>query len=273
VPEKQSQANLILADTTGDMDRSVPPFLKGNPTEVTAWVDMLSSIGQKNSRLFELVIRNPKPRRGGSDVLRELERERSRIARELHAGAGQPLAGMKLNLEMLRECATDLPPHGREALARVQTLAVQALDQVRSVSHALHPPEWQYLTTGEALRNLAESSAIPGRLEAQIEIADLPVEPAHTTKIALYRCAQECISNITRHSGATRFRLVLRGHGSMVELEVKDNGHGLPKEGAAFNGIGLKALREHAAALGGRCHISSDINGTRISVHLPISED
>jgi two-component system, NarL family, sensor kinase len=273
VPEKHLQANLMLANVTGDTGRSFPPFLKGNRTEVTAWVDMLSTIGQKNSQLYEMVVRSPEPRQSGRNVVRELERERSRISRELHAGAGQPLAGIKLNLALLDACSENLPPQGREALARLQQLAEDALDQVRSFSHSLHPPEWQYLTVGDALRRLAESSRTPGRLDVDLEIGKLPVEPSHTAKIALYRCAQESIANLTRHSGATRFKLTLAGDESTVELCVEDNGHGIRKTAATSKGIGLTALREHAAALDGHCHIASDVNGTRITVRLPISED
>ena len=66
---------------------------------------------------------------------------------------------------------TVLPQAGREALARLQMLAEQALEQVRAVSHSLHPPEWQDLTTAEALRNLVESSGFVGRLEVRLKSA------------------------------------------------------------------------------------------------------
>src|SRR4029077_7747601 len=114
----------------------------------------------------------------------------SRIARELHAGAGQPLAGIKMNLEMLDDCFAALSPQGRETLARLQTLTQQALGQVRAVSHSLHPPAWQNLTTGEALHNLIEFSGLASRLDLHLNIERLSVEPPHATKIAIYRCAQ-----------------------------------------------------------------------------------
>jgi signal transduction histidine kinase len=277
MPENLLQANLILADITGDKDRAVPPA-GGNRSEMIAWAEMLSRIGQKNSRLYDMLARNSTARGTGSRntgrvIVRELERERSRIARELHAGAGQPLAGIKLNLEMLDGCAAVLPPAGREALARLQTLAEQALEQVRAVSHNLHPPDWQGLTTGDALRYLIHSSGLMGLLEVEIDIRPLPLEPSHAVKIAIYRCAQECISNVTRHSGATRFSLSLRALGSMVELRVEDNGHGFPQESPAGKGIGLVAMHEHANELGGVCDISSRGDGVRIRVQLPFAAD
>jgi signal transduction histidine kinase len=248
-------------------------------SEMVAWADMLSRIGQKNSRLFDLLVRDSRARGGasrasGRTIVRELERERSRIARELHAGAGQPLAGIKLNLEMLDDCAAVLPEAGREALARLQTLAEQALEQVRAVSHNLHPPDWQGLTTGDALRYLVQSSGLMSRLKVEIDIQPLPVEPSHTVKIALYRCAQECISNVARHSGATRFALFLMAAGTMLELRLEDNGRGFPREPAPHGrGIGLQAMREHTAALGGTCDISSMADGVRIRVQLPLAAE
>lgn len=239
---------------------------------MTAWADMLSMIGRKNSQLYEFLLQSARRRKPGNTILLELERERSRIARELHAGAGQPLAGIKLNLEMLDECFAVLPPHGREALARVQNLADQALQQVRAVSHSLHPPAWQQLTTADAIRKLAESSGLRDRMTMELEIGQLPEEPAHAVKIALYRCAQECISNIMRHSGATGFRLSLAPHGSMVELRIEDNGHGF-ESNVHGKGIGLQALQEHAKAMGGTCEITSGPTGTVVAVQLPIKED
>jgi signal transduction histidine kinase len=268
VPENQPQANLML-------------------TGMAAWADILSMIGHKNSRLYDLLARDAVPRSSGSRnsgraIVRELERERSRIARELHAGAGQPLAGIKLNLEMLDDCAAALPQAGREALARLQTLAEQALEQVRAVSHNLHPPDWQGLTTGDALRFLVKSSGLMARLEVQLDIRPLPEEPSHTVKIAIYRCAQECISNVARHSGATRFCLSLfplspTANDPMVGLRLEDNGRGFPVgpsasgPGIGSTGIGLQAIREHTGALGGTCDISSDSEGVRIRVQLPLA--
>jgi signal transduction histidine kinase len=259
----------------------------GTGSEMAAWADILSMIGHKNSRLYDLLARDAVPRRSGSRnagraIVRELERERSRIARDLHAGAGQPLAGIKLNLDMLDDCASALPQAGRDALARLQTLAEQALEQVRAVSHSLHPPDWQGLTTADALRYLVQSSGLMGRLEVEMDIRPLPEEPSHTVKIAIYRCAQECISNVARHSGATRLSLSLVplsriAGGPWVELRLEDNGRGFAIEqspsstGVGRTGIGLQAIREHTKALGGSCDISSNGDGVRIRVQLPLA--
>jgi two-component system NarL family sensor kinase len=266
--------------------------MKGNheemAEEMAAWADMLSRIGQKNSRLYEWIerdslLRKPSPPAraagtSGRSIMQELERERSRIARELHAGAGQPLAGIKLNLEMLDGFMGDLPAAGQEALGWLQILTEQALQQVRAVSHNLHPPEWQGLKTEDALRRLLQQSGLAGRLTIDLDMQPLPEEPAQSVKVAIYRCAQECLSNVARHSGATRLAISLRPDGRMVELRMQDNGCGFPEGQPAGSGIGLSALREHAEALDGTCVISgSEVpgggGGVRIVVRLPLDPD
>jgi len=252
--------------------------------EMTAWADILSMIGEKNSRLYDLLeryrlVRTSAQRAPGRIIVEELERERSRIARELHAGAGQPLAGIKLNLETLDHWATNLPPAARDALVRLQALADQALQQVRAVSHSLYPPDWQALSAADALRSLIQSSGLLGHVDVNLHILPLPEEPSHAVKIALYRCTQECIANVIRHSGATRLMVSLapaQGAGAhpLVELYLEDNGHGFPTESSPTGkGIGIQAMREHATDLGGSCDISSSPEGVRIWVRLPLTAD
>src|SRR6185312_2142659 len=111
------------------------------------------------------------------------------------------------NLEMLDACSDGLPATGRETLARLQALAEQALEQVRAVSHRLHPPDWQSLSIEEAIRRLVAGTGMAERIRVQLDIADLPIQPSHAVKVAIYRCAQECISNTLRHSGATELAI------------------------------------------------------------------
>jgi signal transduction histidine kinase len=245
----------MLADIPGDRDRTGLLLSKGKPGRV----DGFAGRGQV-------------PRRIGPAIIRELERERSRIARELHAGVGQPLAAIRLNLEMLSECAAALPQQAREALARLEKLSVQASEQVRALSHILHPPEWQNLTIADALHSLLESSGLAAVIAVEIHVQRLVTEPAHATKIAIYRCAQECLSNVAQHSGATRVELRLVTRGAMLELRVEDNGCGFADLNP-HTGIGLLAIHEHAIALGGDCDISSAPTGSTVVVQLPLGED
>jgi signal transduction histidine kinase len=208
----------------------------------------------------------------GARLADELEKERSSIARELHAGAGQPLAGIRLNLELLRESAAGLPPSGQEALRRLQELTDQSLEQIRAVSHRLHPPRWQGLPTDQALRQLVESSGLDTRMKVEMELEVLAEEPSQAVKIAIYRCAQECLSNVARHSAASQLRVALRTTGTGLELIFEDNGIGLSTE-QDRRGIGLEAIEEHASFLGGFARTSGGPRGTTVLIYLPLGED
>lgn len=241
-----------------------------------AWAAMLAGVCEKNSRLSNLVSRKWPPRKSSVPLLAELERERSRIARELHAGAGQPLAGIKIHLEILEECASAIPDStkmdsARMTIGRLQTLAEQALGQVRAVSHRLHPPEWQEMALDQALESLVDSSGLAG-LRLTKSLPPLADEPTHAAKVQIYRCAQECISNIVRHSGATEASISLRDEEGNAVLTVTDNGRGFDT-GAKNSGIGLKAIFENAESLGGTARITSSGAGTRIVVKIPHSAD
>ena len=253
-----------------------------NLPDAEAWADMLSRVAGSICRLHVALASLPGRATAGHSLLAELERERSRIARELHAGAGQPLAGIKLNLEMLGDACASMPGPAREALSRLTVLTDAALDQVRAVSHRLHPPEWQNLTTERALRGLVEGSGLAQRFETLIDIGRLPKEPGHAAKVALYRCAQECIANIFRHSQASRVEFQLRAEGDMARLRVSDNGKGIAA-GSGDSGIGLRAMRDHVALLGGAVVVDSASHngafsdsgqqGTTITVSVPLVND
>lgn len=238
-----------------------------------AWVEMLARIGQKNARLARLAEVPDETGPRHSTLLEEIEKERARIARELHAGAGQPLAGIKINLELLDAWSQSMPEGAQQAVARLNHLADAALGQVRAVSHRLHPPDWQDLSVADALRLLVDESGITLKCASVLNLGPLREEPPHSVKVVLYRCAQECISNVLRHSGASRFELELNESGEKIVMTVRDNGHGLPPDALKHGGIGISSIREHTGSIGGTFSIDSGSEGTTIQVSLPLEED
>jgi two-component system NarL family sensor kinase len=206
----------------------------------------------------------------GIRVVDAVEQERARIARELHAGAGQPLAAIKLNLELLEAWTKSMPADTTATVERLKQLADIALEQIRSVSHRLHPPRWQELRIEDALRDLIDRSGIAARCDVSIDIQPLPFEPPLPAKVTLYRCAQESLSNVLRHAGANRFGLRLEIRENRFALRVSDNGHGFIASRTSHSGIGLKAIRENVKALHGSVRICTGICGTTILVGIPL---
>ena len=214
-------------------------------------------------------------RASGTRLLEQLELERQRLGRDLHTGVGQSLAAIKVNLELIDAGFPEPPQSVRSALDNISSLADDALQQVRFVSHRLHPPDWQRLSLGTALTRLWEVSGIPRRFEAVLDLEVLDTEPPHPVRILLYRAAQEALSNLARHSQATRVAFSLRRGQDSLILTVQDNGSGFdaaalftgpPRAGA---GIGLRSLREQVESLGGSFEIRSSSEGTTLVVDVP----
>jgi signal transduction histidine kinase len=222
-------------------------------------------------------------RRGGRPIgailAEALETERTRIARDLHSGVGQTLAGIRINLDLIDARLPAPPPGVRECLDRIQMLADQSLDQVRSISRRLHPPDWQRLGLADAIELLWNTTGIPEKFHATLDVRRIQVEPSHAVRVALYRAAQEGLSNLMRHAEATEVRLLLEPQGERIHFVFEDNGKGfdtnivLGKPDSRMPGIGLRALREEVEGLAGDWRISSGPSGTRMEILLPVAEE
>jgi signal transduction histidine kinase len=214
------------------------------------------------------------------EILSEaMETERTHIARDLHSGVGQTLAGIRMNLELIETALPNPPDSVRESLDRIQTLADQSLDQVRSISRRLHPPDWQRLQLADAIEVLWKTTGIPAKFRATLDVHRMQVEPSHPVRVALYRAAQEGLSNLLRHADATEVSLILEPYGDRVRFVLADNGKGFDprvvfgRPDSSMPGIGLRALREEIQGLDGECHISSGRGGTKMEVVLPVAEE
>lgn len=222
-----------------------------------------------------LSLRVGQQKHGGGRAIRQMERERQRLGRELHTGIGQTLAAIRLQLEVIGVQLPEAPEGVTQALARISSLAADALDQVRSVSRRVHPPEWQRLSLPAALDQLWQMSGIPQRFEASLRMEELPREPELEIKVLFYRAAQEALSNLVRHARATRIEMVLARRGSGLSLRISDNGIGFDPArmftapASVDAGIGLRSIREQASAVGGRLDVESGPMGTGLLISAP----
>jgi signal transduction histidine kinase len=216
-------------------------------------------------------------RRGNAwKATRQIELERQRLGRELHTGVGQMLSAVRLQLELVSANIPEPSPVVRQALERISILVRDALEEVRSVSRRLHPPDWQRLTLESALRLLWGMSGISENYQAAFQIDPLPFEPDLDRKILVYRCLQEALSNVVHHSRAKRVEVSLRVVEGRLVLTVEDDGVGFDVSRvfsavpSTTMGIGLHAVREHAAAVGGKLDIQSGPVGTKLELSVPL---
>jgi signal transduction histidine kinase len=208
-----------------------------------------------------------------------VELERQRLGRELHTDIGQLLTSIHLQVELITALYRESNPELHQALGRIAFLSDEALERVRAISKRLHPPAWLGLTLESAIQQLWDTSGIAERFDSRLSIETLAQQPSLDAKVLLYRAVQEAVSNVVRHSGATRVRASLETRASGVVLCFEDNGVGFDSQqllasAGLGSGIGLRAIREQAEALGGRLRIESGgAGGTRLEVSVPFEQE
>ncbi len=197
------------------------------------------------------------------------EAERRRVANFLHDEVAQLLSATALQLEGVGRAREAADERTNGALRKARRLLGQAVEQVRTLSHELHPAALETLGLTKALASLARTYEGSGRLRVSLEVVSAlpPLQPAH--ELLLYRAAQEGLQNVVKHAGSARAWVRLRREAGGVSLSVRDAGRGAPAAGPAF-GLGLVSLRERAAQLGGQLALeANDGGGAVLLVWLP----
>ncbi len=201
------------------------------------------------------------------------EEERRRLRRDLHDGLGPRLASLTLKLETARNrLAPD--PLADLLLSDLITRTQEAVADVRRLVNALRPPALDALGLLPALHEQILQYSDLGDHAPHISLeapTDLPPLPA-AIEVALFRIAQEALTNVVRHAQASRcvVSLALCEREQMLALEITDNGRGLPP--IRSTGVGLASMRERAEELGGTCEIESlPAGGACVRVRLPCS--
>ena len=192
------------------------------------------------------------------------EAERRRIAQELHDEIGQRLTGMLLQLGRVRD---DAPPAVRGRLAAVQEEARRTLDEVGALAWQIRPGVLDELGLLSAIGALADSLGVAARIDVVLPrvVPPLPAE----TELAVYRIAQEALTNAVRHSGAAHIALALHAEQRALRLMVSDTGRGLPS--GHRDGAGITGMRERALLIGARLGIDSRPGGgVRVRLDVPV---
>lgn len=205
-----------------------------------------------------------------SAVVDAEENERQRLSRELHDGIGQLLAATRRKMQTLpqAEVATDAAYNDSIALLD------DSIKEVRQLSHNMMPPWLRNKTLVQAFEELVDQVTRTTTLKVHTEWVDM--ENLHLEKtqvLMLYRSLQEMISNVLRHSGATKLNIEVVNHGDELNIMVYDNGKGFDKE-AMINsgaGIGLKNIQSRIEYIGGRLQIDTyPGKGTTYVIDLPL---
>jgi two-component system, NarL family, sensor histidine kinase UhpB len=208
-------------------------------------------------------------------VLQAQERERQRVARELHDQTGQALTHEIISLDLLLERTVD--PRVREQLAAVKRTLEETLEEVHRMSQDLRPSVLDDLGLVPALRTLARQRSGP---QVLVHVDGLKERLPAPIETALYRIAQEALTNANKYARASRIDIDLQSlNGSGVRLRVRDDGVGFDPDSVPDTeergraGLGLFGMRERAALLRGTLEVhSAPSRGTEVVAELPLED-
>ena len=201
------------------------------------------------------------------------ERERGRIAVELHDRVGQLIAVAKIKLGMLRESMPQVT-----ALDEIRSLIDQAIQNTRSLTFELSPPILHELGFEASVQWLSEQMeekhGVPTHLEDDLEPKPLDDD----IRVLLFTAVRELLVNVAKHAGAHKVNLSLRKEGGKIRIHVEDDGVGfnvseMGSHMARAGGFGLFSIRERLSHCGGYLEIDSKVGtGTRVSLVAPLKD-
>lgn len=210
-------------------------------------------------------------------ILHVQEEERKRISRELHDEVGQALAAINMHLALVqRECSRNQDSELRTGIADVEKVLIGAMERMHSFARALRSAALDDLGLLPALRaylkDFAERTGLLVRFERAARDAPLNAEE----KTALFRIAQESLTNVAKHAQATEVVVTLGFAKNKIQLRIKDNGRGfaLKQQQAAAekNRLGLLGMQERVRLVNGRCLVQSAPGcGTTVMVEIPLA--
>jgi signal transduction histidine kinase len=203
------------------------------------------------------------------------EEERRRLRRDLHDGLGPNLASQGLKLAAVKQLLEKDPTSAISLLDQVMAQNQSTVEEVRRLVYGLRPPALDELGLVAAIRD--HVAGMDGKSTLQIEITEPPEglpSLSAAVEVAAYRIVLEALTNVIRHAQAhhcaIRFSHEQNGSNDNLQIEIVDDGIGLPPDLRA--GVGLRSMRERAEELGGKQTIESQPNVTCVTVILPIGE-
>ena len=275
--------NLVLVSIAlrpiRDLERTATRVWAGDleirvPHSAVADADLAQVGSTLNFLLNALAEDRARVRLLASEVVRTGDRERSRVGKELHDSVAQSIAAIRYQLIAIEKDASD--PATVAKIEAVRTSAGELLEQVRLLSHEVHPQILDDLGVVPALRHLARKATSPAVVTVTIsagsesELAALPRDVA----AALYRVAREATTNATRHGGARTVNIRVGLARGTVSMQVDDDGSGFDVDVTerGRSATGLFTMRERVGLLDGTLDIiSSREQGTSVRVRIPLA--
>ncbi|MGQ2984068.1 sensor histidine kinase [Flavobacterium sp.] len=205
-------------------------------------------------------------------MLEGQDKERQRIANDLHDNLGSMLATLKINFENLRIRKNELRDEENRLYDKTDELIEEAYQKVRGMAHAKNAGVFANEGLIPAIKKLAEKISVPGKLTIHVAAFGFEDRMENSLEIAVFRMVQELATNIVKHSQATEATIHLTDHDDNINLMIEDNGIGFTtEESSSADGMGLDSIRKKIRQMGGQFTIDSTPgNGATIIIDLPL---
>lgn len=242
----------------------IDPLEPGQRVEVSGSAETEQLVAVFNAMLERL---ESERRESGRRLLAASEGERVRLARELHDGVGQSVTGLMLEIDHASRIA---PPDVRERLAEAREAARELSGELGEIVRRLRPETLDDLGLASALTVLGDRFTDQTRVPVKRRLEPGIDGISSDGELALYRVAQESLTNIARHSGAGRVELELAPEPGAVLLRISDDGGGLD---GSRPGNGIRGMRERAMLAGGSFSIGGGgLGGVEVRLRIPREE-
>jgi len=203
------------------------------------------------------------------------EKERTRIARELHDDINQRIALATVELDQLKKSTPGLDDELRTRMSALGVLLQETGIEVQAISHRLHSSKLEILGVVAACRGFCREVAEQHKISVEFSSEAIPQALPQDVSLCIFRVLQESLQNAIKHSGAERFHVQLLETSEEVQLAVRDEGIGFDVDTAMCNhGLGLISMRERASLVKGTVVIrSKPMGGTLLTLRIPIAID
>ncbi len=199
------------------------------------------------------------------------DKERQRVAKDLHDRVGSLLSGVKLQFSALEDRLSKVVANGPEQFKKVLDLVDTAVGEVRRISHDLLSSNLAAFGLNAALTDLCDAVHVPGKMDVELSLFGVEERMARNVEVAAYRIVQEVVSNTLKHAQATTLTIQVTRTNDQLNILVEDNGRGFDPATVA-QGMGTGNLHSRAAELGGKVNIDSRPGrGTSVSVDIPLA--
>jgi signal transduction histidine kinase len=239
------------------------------PELLRAKVSVFAELHRRAQKLEAL---NTELVRLSKSLIEMQDQERRRIARELHDSLGQELAAAKMVVDGI--LIRDHAPKFMGELSDASEMIDRAIQQVRSISHLLHPPLLDEVGLLSALGWFVDGVTRRSGIETVLDVQP-PAFPrlAPELETAIFRIVQEALNNVFRHSGARNAWVTLKTQDGQLVIMVRDDGKGIAKTVAEFQsssiGVGIGGMRQRVKEFGGVLRMENTNPGTRVEITIP----